>query len=203
MSLENLCKDAIILVEDVASYIREERKKFSSANIQTKGKHDYVTHVDKEAELRLVTGLQIIFPESGFIAEEGTVAKTNSTYNWVIDPLDGTTNFIHGSPPYAISVAFMKNDEVILGIVYEIVNSECFYSYKDARAFLNGTPIRVSEATKVSESLIATGFPYNNFDRMEAFMNSLKFFFTQTHGVRRLGSAATDLRSRFGFTSLF
>lgn len=193
MNLEILCKDVIILVEEVAVYIRNESKEFSSKNIKIKGKHDFVTHVDKEAEVRLVTGLQKLIPLSGFIAEEGTGSKTNSTYNWVIDPIDGTTNFIHGSPPYAISIALMEDNKVVLGVVYEIVNSECFYSYKNAKAFLNGIPIQVSRVSTVSDSLIATGFPYNSFERMAAFMKSLEYFFTQTHGVRRLGSAATDL----------
>ncbi len=193
MDLEILCEEVISLVKVVGEFIRDERKKFSSESIQIKGKHNFVTHVDTGAEKMLVDGLAKILPSSGFIAEEGTGSSDNNTYNWVIDPLDGTTNFIHGSPPYAISVALIENEDVILGIVYEIVNSECFYSFKDSDAFLNGLPIKVSNTTKVSDSLIATGFPYSNFDRMAPFMKSLEYFFSQTHGVRRLGSAATDL----------
>lgn len=193
MDLEVLCKEAIALVKEVGEFIREERKKFSSENIQTKGRHNFVTHVDTGAEKLLVEGLSRLLPSSGFIAEEGTGSSENNTYNWVIDPIDGTTNFIHGSPPYAISVALMENEEVILGIVYEIVKSECFYSYKDSEAYLNGIPIKVSDTAQVTDSLIATGFPYSNFDRLSPFMKSLEYFFTHTHGVRRLGSAATDL----------
>jgi myo-inositol-1(or 4)-monophosphatase len=193
MNFELLCRNVKVLVEEVAGFIKNEREKKSSNRIMTKGKHDFVTATDKGAELRLVKGLQDFLPESGFIAEEGTGSKTNKTYNWIIDPIDGTTNFIHGSPPYAISVALIENEEIVLGIVYEVMSSECFYSYKNALAYLNGNPISVSQTSRVSDSLIATGFPYTSFERMAPFMKSLEYFFTQTHGVRRLGSAATDL----------
>ncbi len=193
MNFELLCRDVKVLVEEVAGFIKNEREKNSSNRFMVKGKHDFVTATDKSAELRLVKGLQNILPESGFIAEEGTGSKANKTYNWIIDPIDGTTNFIHGSPPYAISVALIENEEIVIGIVYEVVSSECFYSYKNALAYLNGNPISVSQTSKVSDSLIATGFPYTSYERMAPFMKSLEYFFTQTHGVRRLGSAATDL----------
>ncbi|MBA7523951.1 Inositol-1-monophosphatase [subsurface metagenome] len=193
MDLESLCNEAIVLIREVGNFISNERVKFSKESIESKGKHNYVTYVDTKAEELLVEGLQQILPSSGFITEEGTASVRNEIYNWVIDPLDGTTNFIHGSPPYAISVALMEKEEVVLGVVYEISGSECFYSYRNSGAFLNGSAIHVSKVESVSESLIATGFPYDNFDRLEPFMRSLKHFFVHTHGVRRLGSAATDL----------
>ena len=193
MDLENLCEKVIALVKEVAEFISEERKNFSSENIQIKGKHNFVTHVDTGAEEQLVKGLGMILPQSGFIAEEGTGSGTDSKYNWVIDPLDGTTNYIHGSPPYAISVGLMEDNDIMLGVIYEIFSDECFYSFGESKSYLNGRPIKVSETSAVSDSLIATGFPYDNFDRMAPFMKSLEHFFTNTHGVRRLGSAATDL----------
>jgi myo-inositol-1(or 4)-monophosphatase len=193
MNLENLCSEVISLVKEVGKFISEERKKFSTDSIQTKGKHNFVTHVDTGAEKRLVDGLEKILPLAGFIAEEGTGSAKNGKYKWVIDPIDGTTNFIHGCPPYSISVALMEDEDIILGVVYEIFNSECFYSYKGSKAFLNGIPIQVSDTSSVSDSLIATGFPCTDFERMPVFMKSLEHFFTQTHGVRRLGSAAVDL----------
>lgn len=193
MELEKLCTNVIKIVKRVGHFIREERKKFSSGRIELKGKHDFVTHVDTEAEEKLVEGLSKILPESGFIAEEGTATNRGEVFNWIIDPIDGTTNFIHGSPPYAISVALMKQDKIIAGVVYEIVANECFYSYSGAPAFLNGKKIQVSQQSKIADSLIATGFPYSYFDRLQPFMKTLDYFFTNSHGVRRLGSAATDL----------
>lgn len=182
----DICKNA-------GDYIRSERHKISADSIETKGLHDFVTHVDKTTEEILVAGLAKLLPTSGFIAEEGTSNKKGEEFNWVIDPLDGTTNFIHGAPPYAISVALMQHDEIVAGVVYEIVMDECFYSAKHDAAYLNGKEIQVSGTTTVNQSLIATGFPYTDFNRMDAFLQTLKTFFQQSQGVRRLGSAATDL----------
>lgn len=193
MDLRKICGEAVEIVKHIGDFIATERTKFSMDKVEEKGQHNFVSYVDKEAESRLVGELKSILPQAGFIAEEGTVKYQEKIYNWIIDPLDGTTNFIHGSPPYAISVALMQEKEVILGIVYEIVMSELFYSYKGAGAFLNGEEIHVSKTKTVAESLIATGFPYNNFTRLESFLHSLEYFFLNTHGVRRLGSAATDL----------
>ena len=193
MDLKKICGEAVEVVRHTGDFIAGERTKFSIDKVEEKGQHNFVSYVDKEAESKLVGGLSRILPQAGFIVEEGTVKKKDKIYNWIIDPLDGTTNFIHGSPPYAISVALMQEKEVILGIVLEIVMSELFYSYKGTGAFLNGKEIHVSKTKSVDESLIATGFPYNNFTRLESFMHSLEHFFLNSHGVRRLGSAATDL----------
>jgi len=193
MELETLCTKVIDLVEIVGHFIREERKQFSEGQFETKGKHDFVTYVDKEAEKRLVEGLGRLLTGSGFIAEEGTSNLRGELYNWIIDPIDGTTNYIHGCPPYSISIALMKEDRIVIGVVYEIVAKECFYSYSGAPAFLNGKTIQVSQRNTVADSLIATGFPYSYFERMGPFMKTLDYFFVNSHGVRRLGSAAADL----------
>jgi len=181
------------LVRTTGDFIAKERKRFSSEKVESKGKHNFVTYVDKGAEEMLVNGLSKILPGSGFIAEEGTSSKRGEVFNWVIDPLDGTTNFIHGAPPYSVSVALMKNDEVVIGIVLEVASGDMFYSVGEGKAFLNGKIIHVSEAMKVADSLIATGFPYSDFGRIKPFMQSLEYFFLNSHGVRRLGSAAMDL----------
>ncbi len=152
-----------------------------------------MTYVDKGAEEMLVRGLREIIPGSGFIAEEGTSSERGDIFNWVIDPLDGTTNFIHGAPPYSVSVALMKNNEVVLGIVHEVASGEMYHSFGGGKAFLNGRQIVASDAARVSDALIATGFPYSDFQRIKPFMKSLEYFFTHSHGVRRLGSAAMDL----------
>ncbi len=193
MDLKKICEAAIEVVRETGDFITEEKVKFTIDKIEAKGKHNYVTYVDKTAEELLIEGLHKIVPQAGFIAEEGTREDHKGTYNWVIDPLDGTTNYIHGSPPYAISVALMQEQQVLLGIVHEITMSELFYSFSGAKAYLNGNEIHVSKSDTVAKSLIATGFPYTNFDRLESFMNSLQHFFLHSHGVRRLGSAATDL----------
>jgi myo-inositol-1(or 4)-monophosphatase len=193
MDIERICYDTAELVKKTGAFIAHERENFSQESVQSKGEHDFVSYVDKTSEERLVEGLTKILPGAGFIAEEGTSIQKGKLFNWVIDPLDGTTNFIHGAPPYAISVALMEGDQVVLGIVYEIAASEMFYSYQGAPAFLNGKTIHVSNVKRVTDSLIATGFPYSKFERIDAFLHSLEYFFIHSHGVRRLGSAATDL----------
>jgi myo-inositol-1(or 4)-monophosphatase len=132
-------------------------------------------------------------PGAGFIAEEGTTVTKGEVFNWIIDPLDGTTNFIHGAPPVAVSIALVENNIPVVGVIYEIWMKEAFYAWKDSKAWLNGKEICVSKTPDIKDSLIATGFPYHNFDRMKGFMETINYFFNHTHGVRRLGSAATDL----------
>jgi myo-inositol-1(or 4)-monophosphatase len=193
MDLSNLCLQVKSLAAETGSFILNEQKRFTSDDIQSKGIHNYVTYVDTTSEEKLVKGLRILLPEAGIIAEEGTTQVKGERYNWIIDPLDGTTNFIHGLPPYAVSLALTDKDEIILGVVYEITSGECYYAWKDSPAFLNGREIKVSTADKVSKSLIATGFPYTNFDRIDPFMHSMRYFMKNSHGIRRIGSAAIDM----------
>src|SRR6185436_8238878 len=151
------------------------------------------SYVDKSAEKILVDGLQKILPGSGFITEENTISIRGKEFQWIIDPLDGTTNFVHGVPCYCISVALMQNEELVTGIIYEINQDECFYAWKDSPAFLNDKEIKVSAVDKLENSLLATGFPYTNFERMKPYMEVFDFCMHETHGLRRLGSAAVDL----------
>ena len=193
MDLQKLCTNAITVIKNTGAYISNEAKQFSSESVESKGIHDFVSFVDKTAEKQLVNGLKKLLPDAGFIAEEQTETYKSEKYNWVIDPLDGTTNFIHGLMPYAISIALMDKDELVLGMIYEISHKEMFYAWKGSKAYLNGDEISVSKAAKVTDSLIATGFPYYDYDRLAQFMKSLDYFMRNSHGLRRLGSAATDL----------
>ena len=193
MDYNKIEQQTIKLVTEVGSYIKEERKAFLKKGIEAKGSNDFVTYVDKASEEHLVSGLSQILPQSGFIAEEGTREYNNEEYAWIIDPIDGTTNFIHGAPPYCISIGLRKGEELIGGVIYEISADECFYAFNGGKAFLNGKEISVSNTEKVSDSLIATGFPYSDFALLENFMKSMDYLFHHSHGVRRLGSAAADL----------
>jgi len=193
MDLENICHSVNELARQTGKFIREQRATFTMDRVESKGLHNFVSYVDKEAEVRLVNGLNGILPQSGFIAEEGTGKPNPGGLNWVIDPLDGTTNYIHGLPPYAISIGLMDDDRVILGMVYEVCLDECFYSWGNGKAFLNGHQIFVTPTPKVENSLIATGFPYYDYDRVGPFLRSMEHFMRYSHGMRRLGSAAADL----------
>ncbi|MFW5645315.1 MAG: inositol monophosphatase family protein [Bacteroidota bacterium] len=193
MNYSELCKDVRSIVFETAEYIKSEQVNKSGISIESKGRHNFVTHVDMNAERMLVKKLSDLIPESGFIAEEGTLDKKGDKYNWVIDPIDGTTNYIHGLPPFAVSVALMEDRQIVVGVIYEIGLQECFYAWKDSPAFLNDTEIHVTDTFKVSESLIATGFPYTNYKYLDGFIQSIRYFMKNSHGLRRLGSAATDI----------
>src|SRR5665647_163843 len=160
MNLEILCTQVQELAREVGRFIFDERKKFTAEDIIHKGKSDMVTYVDKTAEATIVAALRELLPGSGFIAEEGTAPDNGEKFRWVIDPLDGTTNYIHGISPFAVSIALMEVQEIIMGVIYEISLNEMFYAWKGSLAFLNGREIHVSKAATTADALIATGFPY-------------------------------------------
>ncbi|MCK5822075.1 MAG: inositol monophosphatase [Bacteroidales bacterium] len=193
MNLEQTCQKVITLCKHVGSFLENSVNHVSDDMITVKASMDFVTQIDKESEQQLVEGLAIILPEAGFIAEEGTSNKVGERYDWIIDPIDGTTNFIHGVSPFCISIALRDNEELILGVIYDPIQKECFYAWKEGGAWLNGKAISVSDKKKLNESLIATGFPYTDFSLIDEYMASLRVFMTKTHGIRRLGSAAMDL----------
>jgi myo-inositol-1(or 4)-monophosphatase len=180
------------IILEVGAFIRTERENFNSETIEVKGLNDLVSYVDKTSENLLVEKLSELLPESGFITEE-VIRSKSARYNWIIDPLDGTTNFVHGIPHYAISVALAEQNEIIFGAVYDVAQDDYFEATKGYGAFLNGSKINVSNCHLLSNALIATGFPVNQFDKMEGIKNTLDFFMRQTHGVRRIGAAAIDL----------
>jgi myo-inositol-1(or 4)-monophosphatase len=193
INLQSLCIEVCRLSKQVGAFIKNERQQFSVNKIEVKGKNDFVSYVDKTSEIKIIEGLSTLLPDSGFIAEEGTSTKKGEIYNWIIDPLDGTTNFIHGIPCYSISIALMQNQELVLGVIYEINLDECFYAWQGSKAYLNGQEINVSKIPTLADSLLATGFPYYDYSKMDEYMEVFKYFMKNTHGLRRLGSAATDL----------
>lgn len=193
MELQKIVIQVNDLVRSVGSYILAQREVISGKDIETKSLNSFVSYVDREAENKLVASLQEILPEAGFITEEETIKTERKEYNWIVDPLDGTTNYLHGIPVFAISVALVSEEEELVGVVHELGNDELFHAFKDGGAFCNGSPIQVSGHTELKDALMATGFPYYDFTRMDEYLALLRHFFRSTRGVRRLGSAATDL----------
>jgi myo-inositol-1(or 4)-monophosphatase len=193
MNLEQITQQVVEISKQAGDFIRQERENFDPDKIEYKGLNDLVSYVDKGAEKMIVAGLEKVLPEAGFITEEKTTTKTGERYNWIIDPLDGTTNFIHGVPTYSVSIALQENDELVAGVVYEINLDECFYASKDSPAYLNGKEIKVSNVPTVDRSLVATGFPYYNFEKQAAYIELFTELMRSCHGLRRLGSAAVDL----------
>lgn len=194
MNLEKLTHEVCEIAKITGQFLLEENKKISEKDVETKSKNSLVTYVDKNAEKQIITALSPLIPEAGFIAEEGTSDKNGEVYNWVIDPLDGTTNFIHGLPAYCVSIGLLKGeDELLVGVIYEPNLDECFYAWKNGGAYLNGTKINVSATDKMENSLFATGFPYYDYHKMDGYLKVLKDLMFNSRGIRRLGSAAIDL----------
>ena len=187
IQLESICRKA-------GEFQLSHFGKISRSEISDKGLNQLVSFVDIESEKLLVKELEKLYPGCAFITEEGTgIGNEQSDMSWIIDPLDGTTNFIHGVPCYAISIALIREQTIVLGVVYEINLNECFYTWENSAAYMNGKIIHVSTTNKLADALLATGFPYYNYKRMKEYMQLFEYYMQHTRGLRRLGSAATDL----------
>jgi myo-inositol-1(or 4)-monophosphatase len=182
------------VVREAGAYIQSQRVGFDNSFVNDKSLNQLVSYVDVETEKLLVSKLSDILPKAGFIGEEtATDSILSQDFTWVIDPLDGTTNFIHGLPVYCVSVGLLHFNVPVLGIVFEMNRNEMFTAYKDGGAFLNGKKINVTQTQKLNETLIATGFPYYDFENMKSYLNVLTELMKSTRGLRRMGSAAVDL----------
>ena len=197
------------IARQAGAYIREERRKFSLDSVERKHAHDYVSYVDKGSERLIVSALRELLPEAGFITEEGTAEVRSEECGvrseellWVVDPLDGTTNFIHQYAPYAVSIALLQGKTVLIGVVYEICADECFYAWQGGGAWLCGTRseecgvrserLHVS-SQKMQDALLCLQFPYNS----EAYKPVMKRLIDRLYGhvgsIRACGSAAMAL----------
>jgi myo-inositol-1(or 4)-monophosphatase len=193
MNYELICKQTVELSQEIGKFLQQEVGKINDDNLEKKGYNNFVTYVDKTSEKLLVEGLLKILPESDFIAEEETEKQTQKDFTWIIDPLDGTTNFVHALPCYCISIALQQNGKTVLGVVHIPTLSETFYAWQGSKAYLNNKEIKVSQTQTLSESLIAHGFPYEEYEKMDAYIDLMRYFLKETHGVRRWGAAAMDL----------
>ena len=190
-----ICLSACDLAREAGAYIAEQRKSFTFADVEFKGAQNLVSYVDKQTEKMIVERLRELTPDAGFITEEGTVtaAVEGQPLKWIVDPLDGTTNFVHDFSPYCVSIALMDEDELTAGVIYEVTRDELFYAWRGSYAYLNGQRIRVSATDKLENALIAIGFSYAALNKTDGFVDSLVHFQNTTHGIRRVGSAAADL----------
>ena len=197
--LEKLTLAVCEIARQAGAYIRGEREKFSLESVERKHAHDYVSYVDKGSERLIVSALRELLPEAGFITEEKTAQRGQSPLCWVVDPLDGTTNFIHQYEPYAVSIALMEGKEVLIGVVYEVCADECFYAWKGGGAYLMHNAqcimhnkLRVS-SQKIQDALLCLQLPYNS----DAYKPTIKRLIDQLYGnvgsIRMCGSAAMAL----------
>lgn len=174
-------------------YLLNAQSSLEQIVIKEKELNNLVSEVDVNTEKLIVTYLKERFPEAGFVTEEATVHKEKKNLHFIIDPLDGTTNFLHGLEVYSVSIAAVLNKELIAGVVYVPARKEMFSASLGNGAFLNDQIISVSKSNSLSNSLIATGFPYYDFQGKDSYIKSLDYLMQNTRGLRRMGSAAIDL----------
>lgn len=161
--------------------------------IDHKSEIDLVTEIDRRSEAFLLGNIRERYPDDHIVAEESGISQGNNGYVWHIDPLDGTVNYAHGIPIFAVSLGYLQDGEVKLGVVYDPVLDECYTAERGKGAFLNGEALQVSSADRLIQSLLVTGFPYDIRDNPENNLDHYSNFSLCSQGVRRLGSAALDL----------
>ncbi|NJN25688.1 MAG: inositol monophosphatase [Cyclobacteriaceae bacterium] len=193
IDLQHTLNEVVKIAQRAGAFIRHEGHQFDRSKIEEKGLNDLVSYVDKEAEKMIVQTLKFTLPDAGFITEEGTETHKAEKYNWVVDPLDGTTNFMHGLPPYSVSIALVDNDIPVLGVVYVINSDECYHAIKGGGAYCNRKKIGISKVDNFKDGLYITGMPYTDFGNLDKFWKIFGHFMQKSHGIRRLGSAAADL----------
>ena len=215
-NLEQITRLVCQVAREAGSYIRKERAGFSVEKVERKHAHDYVSYVDKGSEQLIVSQLREIVPEAGFITEEGTtkmddvrwkmeetssVSHHTSDFTWVVDPLDGTTNFIHGFAPYAVSIALLQDKDILLGVVYDVCADECFYAWKDGGAYIEvrgerkevrGERLAVG-TSGVNDALLCLQLPYNSDAYKPIITRLIQRFYGNVGSIRMIGSAAMAL----------
>jgi myo-inositol-1(or 4)-monophosphatase len=172
------------------------RRRFADRKLLTvevKAKHDYVTEVDREAEAAVTGVLRLRAPDHAILAEEGTPGAADAAYRWIVDPLDGTTNFIHGVPAFAVSIGLEDDSGLVAGAVHDPCRGETFHAHRGGGAFLNGAPIACTGLDHLDAALIATGFPFREMGHLPAYLAAFERFVRSTSGLRRAGSASLDL----------
>ncbi len=165
----------------------------SKADIETKQASDFVTKVDRWSEAVIIQTIRERFPSHSFLAEETIKQDSSADFRWIIDPLDGTTNFIHGFPMFSVSIALSYRNAIIIAVVFDPLKDELFHAVKGQGAFLNNKPVSVSGITALQNCLIATGFPFREKEMLELYLDAFRKIFDKVSDIRRAGSAALDL----------
>ncbi len=183
---------AVKAARRAASIIQRASNNIELLNVERKQHNDFVSEVDRAAEAAIVETILEAYPKHAILAEESG-ASGDSDYVWIIDPLDGTTNYLHGFPQYCVSIALQHNGVITQAVVYDPNRNDLFTATKGVGAFLNDRRIRVSKTRELSEGLICTGFPYREFGKLDAYLGMFKDMLQKSAGVRRPGAAALDL----------
>lgn len=185
--------NAVKAAREAGRIINRASQDVGTLKVQSKTYNDFVSDVDRAAEQAIIDVLKDAYPDHGFLGEESGESEYKSENIWIIDPLDGTTNFLHNFPQYCISIALQQKGVLTQAVIYDPVRNDLFTATKGRGAFLNDKRIRVSNRSKLQDSLIATGFPFRDFTHLDTYLGMLKDMIKKTTGIRRPGSAALDL----------
>ena len=190
---DTLLKTGLLAARKAGEVICQGFRHLETGDIESKGKNDFVTRVDRDAETAIKEIITKSFPDHRILAEESGYSAQTSEFLWVIDPLDGTTNFIHGIPHFAVSLALLENGKVIFGLIYDPISQDRFHSRPGRGAFLNDRPIAVSRTATLDSALGATGFPFKAPEQAAAYARAFQSLLSSCKDMRRCGSAALDL----------
>lgn len=180
------------IARQAGQYIEGERRRFDTACVERKHEHDYVSYVDRESERLVVTALRALLPEAGFVAEEGSARRGSERYCWVVDPLDGTTNFIHGYAPFCVSIALCRGEQILVGVVYEVTRGQCFYAWRGGGAWQDGRRLHVGR-NRMEDALLCIQLPYDSEAYRRVVTRLIGSLYGRVGSIRMEGSAAMAL----------
>lgn len=192
-ALEDICRKVVRISQETGSFIRSQVGRVHTEQIVAKERNSLVSFVDTQAEQMLVDALTPLLPSPGFLTEEDTTVNTQGEFTWIIDPLDGTTNFLQQIPMFSVSVALSHEGDIVVACVYDIMHDNTYYAWRGGGAWCDASRIGVSAKTDLSEAIIATGFPYYEPDDLPSLVHALQSFLIMARGIRRMGSAALDM----------
>ncbi len=191
--MQPLLNIAIRAARTAGDFIVRKMNKLPDLHIETKSPNDFVTEVDRQAEERIIETLLKAYPNHGILAEESGEVKGSEDYRWIIDPLDGTTNYLHGFPHFAVSIACQHKGRLQHAVIYDPMKQELFSASRGDGATMNNRRMRVTSIKSTQGSLLGTGFPFKHRDQLDTFLKQFNEFFATASDVRRAGSAALDL----------
>ena len=184
---------AIRAAREAGRLIRRYVDRVDLLDVSAKGRNDFVSEVDRQAEVEIIRVIRAVYPDHSILAEESGSSSNDSNHQWVIDPLDGTTNFLHGLPHFAVSIGFRHDGRAESGVVYDPLREEMFVASRGQGAMLNEHRIRVTKRTSMDGALLGTGFPFRLPQHMDAYLGTFRAMMSQCADVRRAGAAALDL----------
>lgn len=190
---DRIAEEVCRIAREAGALIRKEKEHFDSGRVEVKGTHDFVSYVDKMSEAYVVNALQALVPEAGFLVEENTIAPDQRSLRWIVDPLDGTTCFLHGYPCFGVSIALVDDKDILVGVVHDVTAETTYFSWKGGASYRDGKVISVSTVPTLARALGGLNLPSRNYENLNAYLELCKLFTMHTDGLRIGGATAINL----------